>query len=155
MAADPSSFGGRTMTGNRHERRKQAVLDRTEHMQTLHREAGGMICFEVVTPETVLLHPDWDDMLCAIGRWLQQRNPEFPPLCLACETGWPTEDDTPAAFMIIRPWQSRGTVWSLIGICDDCARRHDLHDRCAAFVKSIWPDGRIIRNVHPAPGGLQ
>jgi hypothetical protein len=140
---------------NRHDRRKQAALDRTEHMHTLHREAGGVVRFEIVTPETVPLYPDFDDMIWAIGRWLQQRNPEFPPLCLACETGWRSEMESPAAFLIIRPWQSRGSVWSLIGICDACAKRADLHDQCDAFVKKIWPDGRIVRNIHPGTGGLQ
>jgi hypothetical protein len=140
---------------NRHDRRKQAALDHAEHMRTMHREAAGMIRFEVVRPETLLDYPDWDDMLFAIGRWLQQRNPELPPLCLACETGWRSEMESPAAFLIMRPWQQRGSVWSLVGICDACAKHGDLHDKCEAFVKKIWPDGRIVRNVHPAPGGLQ
>jgi hypothetical protein len=142
---------------NRHERRRQTALDRSEQFSTMHRESAGMLRYEIVTPETVPLYPEWGDMLFAIGRWLQQRNHEFPPLCLACEHGWSTKDDTdtPAAFLLIRPWQQRGSVWSLVGICDGCAKRHDLHERCEAFVKAISPDGRVIRNVHPGSEGLQ
>jgi hypothetical protein len=140
---------------NRHERRAKAALDRSEGMRTLHRESNGIICFEVVTPETVLLHPDCSDMVFVIEHWLRQRNPEFPPLCVGCETGWRTETEDPAAFLVIRPWRNRGTVWSLIGICDECALRDDLQARCENFVKTIWPEGRVVRNVHPERGGMQ
>lgn len=153
--ADGKSAAMSTSKGqtNRHERRRRKRWER--HLMSLHREADGLVCFEVITPAIALAHPNRDNILFAITGWLRQRNPKLLPLCVGCETGWRTKDEYPAGFLIIRPWRDDASLWSLTGICDACIQRSDLQDRCEALLGTIWPDGRLAQNIHAAPGGLQ
>jgi hypothetical protein len=142
---------------NRHESRKRKAQWRRD-VTALHKEAGGVMQNELITPTDVLFRPDGEKIFAAICQWLGAI-PEDGFLCFACEHTWHKDDkQKPVAFVLTQPWERPDASRCMLsGVCEACFATvaKNFGAVCTESLSKIWPDLRLFDAVQRAPGGLQ
>jgi hypothetical protein len=148
---------------NRNQRRVQMAQQKKTFDKALEKLThSGPMEFHII-PITIMLDPSPDlQMIEAISKWTDQVNSnERQPYCLCCEHQWIDGESKPprsfATVMTARDFRpSEQADVAMVGaICEDCAPRPDLTERCQEFYRSIWPNIRYHRRIHDMPETTQ
>jgi hypothetical protein len=127
---------------------------RREWLDAVQREASGVLDVEIVGPTDLLRHPNKEKLTRLLSLWVQRRPAVPDSLCVLCDHEWNLEQELPAAYVILRPWEGVDTrLWKVGAICGECVQRPNLLSCCMDALTQIWPGGRAM-NIHVAPRGV-
>jgi hypothetical protein len=153
---------------NRHARRAQQAQGKTETetwrrgIETVHREAAGVLDLIIVRPEEILLlslsRMSGDqranataiavtDAICGIN---EAAKTSAPKLCGSC----PRElTDNCYAVVVAMPQRDAPSAAIVMAICHGCATTEaGIREKATEAFRSVWPDLRPITVTHQDGG---